>query len=176
MNNVTMSIWKYFHVSFMFALLFFDAVLLDLDQAQIAVALIGTLSGSFVLTYYRKELTWTDRILKMLASALGGMFVGTALNVYLGYIGTAKDNLAYAGVVWFLSSFLVLVILRALLSVTEKNASGVVTTIAKKVFPTFDGGAVETQKIVTTAASPREIEKVHDTAIEKESGFNGDSR
>lgn len=160
---------KYLHISFMFALLFFDAVLLDLDKAQIAVALIGTLSGAFVLTYYRKELTWTDRILKMLASALGGMFVGTALNTYLGYIGTKEDdNLAYAGVIWFISSFLVLIILRALLSVTEKNASGVVTTIAKKVFPTYDGVETQTQ-IVTTAANPKEIKEAHNEAVDKES-------
>ena len=162
-----MTIGKYLHISFMFALLFFDAVLLDLDKAQIAVALIGTLSGAFVLTYYRKELTWTDRILKMLASALGGMFVGTALNTYLGYIGTEKDNLAYAGVIWFISSFLVLVILRALLSVTEKNASGVVTTIAKKIFPTYDGVETQTQ-IVTTAANPSEIKQVHKEVLDEE--------
>jgi hypothetical protein len=167
MSNTTMTLGKYLHISFMFALLFFDAVLLDLDKAQILVALIGTLSGAFVLTYYRKELTWTDRILKMLASSLGGMFVGTALNTYLGYIGTERDNLAYAGVIWFIASFLVLVILRALLSATEKNASGVVTTIAKKIFPTFDGVETKTE-IVTTAASASEIKQAHKDAVHDE--------
>lgn len=160
MSSTMTFLGKYLHISFMFALLFVDAVLLDLDTAQIAVALIGTLSGAFVLTYYRKELSWKDRILKILASALGGMFVGTALNTYLGHIGTERDNLSYAGVVWFIASFLVLVVLRALLSVTEKNASGVVTTIAKKFFPTQDGLGTET-KIVTTAANPQEIKEAH---------------
>jgi uncharacterized membrane protein YfcA len=160
MSNIHMTIWKYLHVSFMFALLFFDAILLDLDKAQIAVSLIGTISGAFVLTYYRKELTWTDRLLKMLASALGGMFVGTALNSYLGFIGTQNDNLSYAGVVWFIASFLVLVILRAILALTEKNASGVVTTIAKKILPTFDGVETKTE-IVTTGATVEEVKHVH---------------
>lgn len=143
-------------------LLFLDAVFLGMNPEQLVTAIFGVLSGSFILTYYRKGLSMSDRVIKILCSSLGGLFVGAAANQYF-----RVESLPYFGIIYFLSSFLVLIFLRAILSVTEKNATGIVTAIVSRKFKLENDGVAQQTKIVTSGASQKDLKTVHENVTKE---------
>lgn len=153
-------LYKLFSIALLSALLFADAIFLGLDQQRLVVALISALSGSFVLTWYRQGISWSDKVIKTLSSSLGGFFIGAALNKYFGV-----ESIEYFGSVFFLTSFLVLIFLRSLLTVAEKNATGIVTTIFQRAFRTANNDTVKQTKIITTEATERELKAAHEKVI-----------
>lgn len=144
-------------------LLWIDAVFLGLDQEQIVVALVGSLCGSLTLNYFRKSTRGLERILKIIMSAIGGIFIGTAINKYFNV-----ESIQYIGATYFLTSFVILIFLRAILGLTEKNASGIVTTIFQRVFKIDNEGIQKETRIETQGATSHEIKDAHKDAIAHE--------
>lgn len=151
---------KAFSVAMLSVLLVADAVFLGYDNEHLIAALIGSVSGSFILTYYRQGISWSDKIIKTLASALGGLFAGAVINTYFNI-----NVIQYFTFIFFFASFLVLIFLRSVLTVAEKNATGIVTVIAQKIFRA--GGVVEEKRteIVTTKATKGEVAKAHEAHV-----------
>lgn len=120
----------YFHLKSiaLLTLMFLDAIYLGMDWERLLVAITSSIAGAFTLTFYRKSLNLSEKVIKILSASLGGFFIGAAVAEYLGL-----QKLNYMGAAFYLTSFLILVFLRALLSVTERNATGIVATIYNKI-------------------------------------------
>lgn len=107
----------------------FNALVLDVETMQLAVAVGGSLSGSMVLAYFRRDLTRFELLFKIIASAIGGLVLGTVLQKYLN-IEAAEYRLG----LFFFCSMLALVVLRSLLSLTENNVAQMLKGILQRVF------------------------------------------
>lgn len=95
----------------------FNALVLDADWQSIAIAVGGSVSGSVILAYFRRDPRKVEQLFKVVASAIGGLVLGTVSQEYLRI-----ESQAYRLGLFFIDSMLALVVLRALLSVTEQNA------------------------------------------------------
>lgn len=155
-----MYVVKGFYTVLLTALLLTDAVFLGLGQEQIIVALIGALSGSFLLQRFRKATGYFERAVNVFSSAIAGLFIGAAIIKYFNI-----EAIQYVGATFFLTSFLVLIFLKALFSVSESNAKGIVTTILRSYLK-IDNQVVEKKtKVITTGATDKEIKKVHEQIV-----------
>lgn len=103
------------------AMFVFNSWLLHVDWPNVLIVLIGSLSGAVMLAYFRRESRRGETIFKVLASAIGGLVLGTVLQEYF-VIGSAAYRLG----LFFFCSMLALVILRAVLASTERNAADMV--------------------------------------------------
>lgn len=107
----------------------FNAIVLDADVFSICIAIGGSLSGAIVLAYFRRDVRKFEQVFKVLASAIGGLVLGTVLQQYLHI-----DSYNYRLGLFFFCSMLALVILRSLLTMTEKNAGELLKAIILRVF------------------------------------------
>ena len=112
----------------LFVILIGGVVGLDLPAQVVVTALSGSVAGSLVLTYFQRE-SWLEMVFKVTCSSLSGLFCGAFCQEYL-----KLEKIAYIGFNYFLASLLSLVVLRALLSTTEKNAVGWVKESVQRVF------------------------------------------
>lgn len=157
---------KTFYGLWLCVLLVTDAALLGLSPIQVAIALIGALSGGFMLNYFSSgELPLSTRVLKTIMSAIGGVFIGAAIRRYLN-----AESDEYIGAIFFITSFLILIFLRALLKVSETNATGIVTNIVSKVTQTGADTTEKETQIVTTSVTPAKIDEVQQEAVKHEIG------
>lgn len=159
-----MSAVKGLYTILLAALLFTDAVFLGLDREQIIIALIGALSGSFLLQRFRQPKNgWYEKGVNVFSSAIAGLFIGAAVVRYFSI-----EAIQYMGAAFFLTSFLVLIFLKALFSVSESNAKGIVTTVLRGYLK-IDNQVVEKKtKIITTGASKKEIQTAHESVVKDE--------
>lgn len=107
----------------------FNALILDAEWESLAIAIGGSLSGSIILAYFRRDSRKVEQFFKVICSALGGLVLGTVLQEYL-QIETPGYRLG----LFFIASMLSLVVLKSLLSLTEKNSGEIVRGILQRVF------------------------------------------
>ena len=102
---------------------------LGIDWHYVALAVGGSVSGSVILSYFRREKSRYEQVYKMLTSSIGGLIVGSAFIRY-----REMTEPAYIALAFFICSMLVLIILRTFISLTETNAATFTTTLIQRVF------------------------------------------
>ena len=107
----------------------FNAFILDAEWQSLAIAIGGSLSGSVILAYFRRDSRKVEQVFKVLCSAIGGLVLGTVLQEYLQI-----ESQGYRLGLFFMASMLALVVLKSLLSLTEKNSGEIVRGILQRVF------------------------------------------
>lgn len=158
---------------------------LQIDWHYIALAVGGSVSGSVILSYFRREKSRYEQVYKMLGSAIGGLIVGSAV---VSYRQMAEPS--YIALAYFICSMLVLIILRTFISLTETNAATLTTTLIQRVFniklDNENGEPRRRRKIedvhilhsadrppivvIPDTAKPDEIKVIEQTEIEKKEG------
>lgn len=119
-----------FKVLFFISLLIIEVLFFNIDANYAFRAVIGALVGGLVLNYFdvskpnHQKITWLDATIKILLSSLSSLFLTPAVIKYF-----QVQDLDYVGVSYFLMSLVALVILKALYSLTEKNAKDVIINI-----------------------------------------------
>lgn len=110
-------------------ILFFasGALGLDVPSKVVLIALLGSLSGSIVLAYFRRE-KLSEMVFKVMCSSIAGLFLGVGSQEYFQI-----EKITLIGLNYFLSSLLSLFILKALVSFTESSALKIIKTIFQKV-------------------------------------------
>ena len=109
-------------------ILSFGAVELDLSSKTVAIAILGSVSGSLVLTYFKRDSRF-EMIFKILCSSISGLFIGATIQEY-----SACEKVSYIGFIYFLTSLLSLIFLRAILSFSESNAHDLVKSAIQRLF------------------------------------------
>lgn len=107
----------------------FNALIIDAAWQDLAIAVGGSVSGSVILAYFRRDNRKFELFLKVMASAIGGLVLGTVLQKYLNI-----ESSEYKLGLFFTTSMLALVILRSLLSLADDNASELLRGLLKRVF------------------------------------------
>ena len=108
-------------------ILLVSSIALSIRTEQIVLAIVGSLGGSLVLSYFRREEKF-ETVFKVLVSTIGGVFVGTAIIKYF-----ELESLEYLGVVYFLTSFQLLIFLKAYLVFTESNALNLIKAFFQRL-------------------------------------------
>lgn len=103
------------------AVFVFNSWLLHVDWPNVLIVIIGSLSGAVMLAYFRREARRGETLFKVLAAAIGGLVLGTVFQEYFRI-----ESAAYRLGLFFFCSMLALVVLRAVLASTEKNAADMV--------------------------------------------------
>jgi hypothetical protein len=107
----------------------FDVMFLGIPAEQAAFAIGGAFGGAMVLAYIKREKEWIERVVKTICSATAAIFIAPAFNKYYGI-----ESKEFVGLSFFLISIMSLIILRALINMTEQNAAGAIKQIFIKVF------------------------------------------
>ena len=102
---------------------------LEVDVRYIFLAIGGSLAGSFILSYFRREKSWFDASYKLIVSAVAGLISGGILVKYYGY-----TEAEYIAGIYALCACLVLFFMRSVVGVAESNAGTIVTTVFQRVF------------------------------------------
>lgn len=124
-----------------------NAFALDAEWQSLMIAIGGSLSGSVILAYFRRDIRKTEQLFKVIASAIGGLVLGTVLQKYL-HIEAEEYRLG----LFFACSMLALVVLRSLLSLTENNVAELIRGVLQRVFNL----RVETEKVKKEVRRNRE--------------------
>lgn len=162
MNNPmtdTTPVTRLFDTVILFATFAFNAIVLDADVMSILIAVGGSLSGAVMLGYFRRDARKFEQFFKVLASAIGGLVLGTVLQEYL-----RVDSAAYRLGLFFVCAMLALVVLRALLTLTEQNASDAIRGLLQRVFNL----RIETDKV--KRRSKQNTERIEVLENEKKEG------
>ena len=129
-NMVDSSILTRFFDTAVLAVFFvLNALVLDAEWERLITAVVGSISGSIILAYFRRDPNRGEQVFKVLCSAIGGLVLGTVLQKYL-HIEAEEYKLG----LFFSTSMLALVILRSLLSLTENNVAEVMRGVLQRVF------------------------------------------
>lgn len=91
----------------------------------------ASLAGAIVLAYYRRELSYKELFFKIGCASILGVVCGSIITAYFSVVTTPYILGSY-----FFSSLLAIFLIRALLSVTEQNASGFVITVIQTLLRT----------------------------------------
>lgn len=92
------------------------------------IAVVGSLTGSIILAYFRREIDKWELLLKVFCSAIGGFVLGTVLCTYFNI-----TNPNYRLGLFVATAMLALTILRALLNLTERNGQEVVRDVLQRL-------------------------------------------
>lgn len=152
------TVWKILEPLILISALFFNAFLLDADLKSLLLAIGGSISGSLILVYYRRELSKLELLMKALCSAIGGLVLGTALQTYL-----VIEHPSYVLCLFFTCSMLSLIVLRSILNFTEQNALEGIRIILQKLV----GFKVESDKRISITEEEivkqgKQIDKLED--------------
>jgi len=101
---------------------------LAVDWQYIALAVGTSVCGSLVLAYIRPEKTFWRQVVKGLMATIVGLVFGSAIIENRGI-----ETPEYVGLTYFLTSLLALIIIRALVALTEAKAGSVVVTIVQRI-------------------------------------------
>lgn len=99
------------------------------DPIIVCVALGGSISGSFLLIYFRRELTFAERLLKFVCSSIAGVLFGAVSHTYFEI-----TKIPYIGANYAIVAMVSLFFIRALLMVSEKNCVDIVQAFIQRVF------------------------------------------
>jgi hypothetical protein len=107
----------------------FISYVLGAEWTYYVIAFGGSFSGSIVLAYFRREPQVWEAALKIGCSTICGIIGGSVAQEYLQVL-----NPKYIVGLFFLCSLISLVILKALLSLTERNAGDICQRIIVRIF------------------------------------------
>ena len=144
----------------LFAAFLFNALFLDAEWYQLAIAVGGSASGAVMLAYFRRDTRKSEQFFKVIASSIGGLVLGSVLQEYLHI-----ELPAYRLGLFFVCSMLSLVVLRSLLNLTENNVSDILRQILQRIFNL----RVETKQV------KRQVRRNADEISELKSKIEGDS-
>lgn len=94
----------------------FNAVMAQVDWPFVAIAIGGSVSGSIVLGYFRRDRRLVEQLFKMACAAISGVVMGAAIDEWLA-LGNVKFSLG----IFFTAGFVSLAVLRATLQLTERH-------------------------------------------------------
>lgn len=129
MLDANFSLTRIIDAAIMTATLLFNAAVLDADWQSLSVAVGGSISGSIILAYFRRVHQRGEQFFKVIASAIGGLVLGTVLQKYF----TIESDEYRLGL-FFACSMLALIILRSLLSLTENNVADLIRNLLQRIF------------------------------------------
>lgn len=130
----------------------FNTLLISPSADSFLIAVGGSLTGSIILVYYRREASKWELILKIFTSAIGGFVLGSVLQEYFHI-----ENESYRLALFVVSSMLALTVLRALLNLTEKNSSEIIKAALQRVLGLRIPGERATRRRVKKLANGRYI-------------------
>jgi len=102
---------------------------LEIDWHYIFLAVGGSLGGSMLLAYFRREKSWFEATYKVGMAAVAGLIVGSVIVKYRGMI-----DAEYIAAVYAASAMLMLFFARTIVGFAESNAGKITTTIFQRVF------------------------------------------
>lgn len=102
---------------------------LEIDWYYIFLAVGGSLGGSMLLAYFRREKSWFEATYKVAMAAVAGLIVGSVVVRYRSMIDPA-----YIAAVYAASAMLMLFFARTVVGFAESNAGKITTTIFQRVF------------------------------------------
>lgn len=102
---------------------------LEVDWVFISLAIGGSLAGSMLLGYFRREKSLFEQGYKILAASVAGLIVGSVIVRY-----RSMEDPAYIAAVYSASGCLVLFFIRTIVGLAESNAGSITTTLIERVF------------------------------------------
>lgn len=127
-NMDTTPLSRLFEAVLLFATFVYTSVLIDAEWRSLFIAVGGSVAGAVMLGYFRRDNRKLEQLFKVIASAIGGLVLGTVLQKYLN-IEAEEYRLG----LFFVSSMLALVVLRSLLSLTENNVADMLRNIVQRL-------------------------------------------
>lgn len=112
-NSPTFKLFDSFIIT---GFLIFNSLVANVDWPFVVVAIGGSVSGSIVLGYFRRDKRRIEQFLRSACAAISGIVIGTVVDELLA-LGNAKLSLG----IFFASGFVSLAILRATLQITERH-------------------------------------------------------
>jgi hypothetical protein len=106
----------------------FNAAIANVNWPFIAIAIGGSLSGSIVFGYFRRDKKLTEQIFKITCAAISGVVIGAAADEWVN-TGNPKFSLA----VFFISGFVSLALLRATLQITERQTLTILRDVISRI-------------------------------------------
>lgn len=105
-----------------------ETIILNISGEYAALAVGGSLAGGVALAYFKPSKYWLDRLIKVLLSAVSALFLAPAFIKFYNI-----ESREYTALVFFAMSLISLFVLRALINLTEKNASDVLKNVFIRV-------------------------------------------
>lgn len=102
-------------------------VVSGVEWQALAVAVGGSICGAVALGYFRSERNKWDTAFKVLTSMLGGFTLGAVVEEYYQI-----ESWRYRLAIYFLTSMISVVILKTVLSFTEKNIPDLLQTFLQR--------------------------------------------
>ena len=102
---------------------------LEIDWRYVALVLGSSCAGSLIFGYIQPEKRFSYQVYKGLISTVSGLVVGSYIVHRLHYEAGAEVGFAY-----FISSMLSLILMRTVVSLTEKNSRTFAVTILQRIF------------------------------------------
>jgi hypothetical protein len=106
----------------------FNAAITNIDWPFIAIACGGSVSGSIVFGYFRRDKRLTEQLFKMACAAISGIVIGTAADEWIA-AGNPKFSLA----IFFAAGFVSLAVLRATLQITERQTLSIMRDLLSRL-------------------------------------------
>lgn len=141
-------------ITIMLSAFLFNAILVDADLQSLGIAVAGSFSGSIILAYFRRDLSRTEMFFKVVASAIGGLILGSVLQKYL-HLESSEYRLG----LFFVCSMLALAVLRALLQFTERNAVELLRETLQRMLNLKTTAEKPKQRIYYRRRKPADLDK-----------------
>ena len=106
----------------------FSTLAIGAEAQAVIVAVGGSFSGAVILAYFRRDSRKIEQAFKVACSSVTGLVCGAAIQEYFKF-----ENLKYVLFAYFISGMLSLVILRALLNLSERNAGQICKDLLQRM-------------------------------------------
>lgn len=111
------------------ALLIIDSLLTNVDFFYVALALFGSMTGSWLLEFFYPSKTFISGLKRTLASTAASIFAGWAATTYFQMVTPA-----YIGLLFMMLGVSILTTLRTILAFWRNNAKSILIAIVKTKF------------------------------------------
>lgn len=120
---------RFFEATLLFATFLYTSILIDAEWRSLMIAVGGSVAGAIMFGYFRRDAAKVEQFFKVFASAIGGLILGTVLQTYFNI-----EQESYRLGLFSACSFISLVVLRSLLTMTENNVADAIKGILQRVF------------------------------------------
>ena len=119
---------RFFEATLLFATFLYTSILIDAEWRSLMIAVGGSVAGAVMLGYFRRDARKFEQFFKVFASAIGGLILGTVLQTYFNI-----EQESYRLGLFSACSFISLVVLRSLLTMTENNVADALRNIVQRL-------------------------------------------
>lgn len=109
--------------------LYFGGILaLSVDPSEILTIIGASVAGAVCLVYFRRDRDYKEILYKGTIGSISGLVAGAAIVRWYEI-----EHREYVILVYFMSSLVTLFFIRAIVSLTDNNATGIVVTVIQRV-------------------------------------------